>query len=1044
MVTIGKLGKGKESYYLDSVADGAEDYYAGEGEAPGRWTCAGARELELSGEVERAELRAVLSARDARTAEPLPRFVRKDRVPGFDATFSAPKSVSVLWAVADRETATRIRDAHERAVDAALGYLEREAAFTRLGHDGPTAARGKGFVAAAFGHRMSRAGDPQLHTHVLVANLIHTPDGAWRSLDGQRLYRRAKTAGYLYQAHLRAELARELGFTFREVHRGAAEIAGVPDETLRAFSRRRAEIEARMASRGGTSRRSAEVAALETRRAKDYGVRPATQRREWRERARASGLSFEAALQPSGRNPEPPPESMLFRQVESALTAERSSFARRHVVEELAAAHRQGASVDEIKRLADRFLSRTRVIELGEARPAGAPASAPAEPLYTTREVLALEERLVRRAAVHQHRRLAVAEPAAVEAALARDPALGDDQRELVRRLALGGEGTACVLGRAGAGKTRALRPLREALEGSGVEVIGAAVQNTAARILEQEAGIRSTSLTRLLYEADVQGYGLPRRGVVVIDEAAMASTRALASLQEFAVRNRARLVLVGDPAQLPAIEHPGAFRALVDRLGAIELAEVRRLSDPVERAAVELVRAGRGSAALEAYDERGRLTLADSVAELEAAAVADRHRAQGEGADAIVLARTRARTQHLNQLAQALRVAEGQLGGEGIEVGEGRIRAGDLVVTRVNRGGREPVHNRERWVVEAIDVEARAMTLRHLTERERVVTLERDYLDRRLPDAIGPVELGYAITKYGAQGMTVDRAFAVLTDGLSREDAYVALTRARDATQLYALAREPVERAEFAPSEAEREVGVADLGRDTERSEGLALAIDERLRAELERRPTEALVAELERFEARRDDPDRRRASALRAARAEAEAALARLRQGLAATPKRDPGRAYREASCEHAAQRLRRLRAEERALPVAQIDPGVSRQRAAAIERILAERRRERVVAAIEAEPAYLVEAIGRRPGGLRARLEWKRAVDQVERVRQRLGITDSKLALGAEPRGAEARMRWREATRELDRLRARIAERGAAPELGRSRSRRAGLEL
>src|ERR671910_433233 len=201
MVTIGKLGNGQETYYLDSVGGGADDYYSGEGEAPGRWT------------------------------------------------------------------GTR-----------AAG----------IGTDGHTPIRGSGFVAAAFRHRMSRAGDPQLHTHVLVANVIRTPDGRWRSLDGQRLYRRAKTAGYLYQAHLRAELSRELGVAFREVHRGSAEVAGVPDETLQAFSRRRREIEARMAERGGTSRRSAEIAALETRKRKDYGVRPAEQRGEWRERARAS------------------------------------------------------------------------------------------------------------------------------------------------------------------------------------------------------------------------------------------------------------------------------------------------------------------------------------------------------------------------------------------------------------------------------------------------------------------------------------------------------------------------------------------------------------------------------------------------------------------------------------------------------------------------------------------------------------------------------------------------------------------------------------
>lgn len=497
---------------------------------------------------------------------------------------------------------------------------------------------------------------------------------------------------------------------------------------------------------------------------------------------------------------------------------------------------------------------------------------------------------------------------------------------------------------------------------------------------------------------------------------------------------------MVGDPAQLPAIEHAGAFRALVDRLGAIELSEVRRLRDPVERAAVELVREGRGSSALAAYEQRGRLTLADSIAELEATVVADRHRAQADGADAIVLARTRARTGRLNELAQSLRLAEGELGGEGIEVGEGRIHAGDLVVTRVNRGGREPVHNRERWAVEAIDPAGRTMTLRHLTEHERVVTLERDYLDRRLPDAVGAVELGYAITKYGAQGMTVDRAFCVLTDGLSKEDVYVALTRARDATELYAVAREPVERAEFAPAPELREVGVAELGREIERSEGLALAIDERLRAELERRLTPALVDELARLEAVRDDPDTRRAEAIRVVRAEAQAELAEARRDLAASSMRGPERAYREAIVEHAAGRLRALAEEERALPVTETIIGHARERSAAIERILAERRRERVATAIEFEPTYLVEAIGRRPDGLRSRLEWERAVDRVERLRQRLGVRDSGRALGRIPSNPSRSSRWQEAERELELLRVRLRDRTAV----RERRRVAGIGI
>jgi conjugative relaxase-like TrwC/TraI family protein len=991
MVSIGKLGKGQETYYLDSVAGGADDYYSGEGEAPGRWTGSGASELGLSGEVERDKLHAVLAARDPRTGEMLPQFVRKDRVPGFDVTFSAPKSVSVLWATADEATAARIRDAHERSVKAALGFLEREAAFTRVGTDGHTAARGSGFVAASFGHRMSRAGDPQLHTHVLVANLVKTPDGKWRTLDGQRLYRRAKTAGYLYQAHLRAELSRELGVSWREVHRGAAEIAGVPDETLRAFSRRRAEIEARMAERGGTSRRSGEVAALESRKAKDYDVRPDQQWADWRERARATGLDLDSVLRRRA-TPERLGEPSLYVRIESALTAERSTFARRHVIEEIAAAHHQGASVEKVERLADRFLAREHVVELGEVRPAGTRASAPPEPFYTTREVIALEERLVKSAEVHSRRTLAVAEPAAVDAALARDPALADEQREMVRRLAGSGEGTVCVVGRAGAGKTRALRPMREAFEASGVETIGASLQNTAARILEQEAGIRSTSLTRLLYEADVQGFGLPRRSVVVVDEAAMASTRALARLQDLAARDRAKLILIGDPEQLPAIEHPGAFRALVDRLGAIELAEVRRLRDPVERAAVELVRSGRGSSALAAYSERDQLTLAETVSDLEAMVVGDRHTAQRAGEGAIILCRTRARTARLNELAQGLRLAERELGDVSIEVGEGAIHEGDHVVTRVNRGGRSPVHNRERWVVEAIDADARTMTLRHLAEQDRVVTLDTNYLDRHPADAVGSLELGYAITKYGAQGMTVDRAFVVLGDGLSKEEAYTALTRAREATELYAVSREPIERAEIAPANDQRKLGPDEVGRQMERSEQRVWAIDERLRADLERKPTAVLVGEVRRIEAAGDEIGQRRLEAVAAARADAERAAGRAREALGQTRTGDRAERARLESIEaHATERLHQLRAQERAVRDAAPDPA-ERERGAAIERILAERRRLSVESAIVAEPRYLTEALGRRPEGLRRRLEWEGAVDTVERHRQLLGGSGS----------------------------------------------------
>ena len=230
---------------------------------------AGAAALGLRGTVDATELDRVLSGQHPATGEALGRVLTA-RVPGFDLTFSAPKSVSVLFGIGDDELRAVLRDAHDRAVLDALGYMEREAAVTRRGPGGVHAIAGNGLVAAAFRHRTSRAGDPQLHTHVLVANLTLGADGQWSTLDGRRIYAHAKTAGYLYEARLRSLLTRELGVEWTPVRNGIADIAGVPPTVLRAFSRRRADIEAELERRGATSAAAAQVAALQTRRGKDY------------------------------------------------------------------------------------------------------------------------------------------------------------------------------------------------------------------------------------------------------------------------------------------------------------------------------------------------------------------------------------------------------------------------------------------------------------------------------------------------------------------------------------------------------------------------------------------------------------------------------------------------------------------------------------------------------------------------------------------------------------------------------------------------------
>jgi conjugative relaxase-like TrwC/TraI family protein len=196
----------------------------------------------------------------------------------------------VLFGICEPDVVREIIEAHEAAVAEALGYLEREACRVRRGAGGSRVLAERGFVAAAFRHRSSRAGDPPLHTHVVVANAAQGPDGRWTALDGRLPYRHAKTAGFLYQAALRTQLAERLGLRWQPVQRGTADVLGVPRRVVEHFSRRRAEILEHMALRDERSARAAQVATLETRRRKDYAVPVGRLRQEWRARAAEHGL----------------------------------------------------------------------------------------------------------------------------------------------------------------------------------------------------------------------------------------------------------------------------------------------------------------------------------------------------------------------------------------------------------------------------------------------------------------------------------------------------------------------------------------------------------------------------------------------------------------------------------------------------------------------------------------------------------------------------------------------------------------------------------
>src|SRR6185437_391013 len=294
VLSIAKLTPGQEGYYERSVAAGLDEYYEGHGESPGVWVGRGAGELELEGVVHEGELGRLIRGNHPHTQRelrrhPKARIITIERidpltdersletkrlapVAGFDLVFSPPKSVSLLHALGDESTRRAVNEAHVSAWQAALSYLEDEACVTRRGKNGVFREHAGGFVAAAYQHRTSRAQDPHLHTHVIVANMAKSPsDGNWRALDGEPILKSYRlAAGYLYQAQLRAELSRTLGVEWEEPYKGMAELRHVPGEVIREFSTRRAQVVQQVEREGSGGFYAAQVAAHKTRERKEH------------------------------------------------------------------------------------------------------------------------------------------------------------------------------------------------------------------------------------------------------------------------------------------------------------------------------------------------------------------------------------------------------------------------------------------------------------------------------------------------------------------------------------------------------------------------------------------------------------------------------------------------------------------------------------------------------------------------------------------------------------------------------------------------------
>jgi conjugative relaxase-like TrwC/TraI family protein len=780
VLSIGKVGggNGDPRYYIDNVAQGKEDYYSGRGESRGQWLGSAAASDGLGGTVNDEQFLELLGAE---TAQPR-------KVLAYDLTFSAPKSVSVLFGVADRTVSPVVRDAHDRAVQDALGYIERHATWTRRGRGGHRVLRGEGLKVAAFRHRSSRAGDPQLHTHAVIANAT-TAEGRATTLDGRALYAHARTAGYLYEAALRKNLTESLGVEWEPARNGIAEIRGIDSGVLKHFSQRRAEILEQLSRVGGRSRRAAEIAALDTRRAKNYNIEGAGLRENWRQRAAEIGFDHRTIeLLLANHDPRPATQPDLAATAAElagpgGVTEQASTFDRRDVLRDWAQAHRDGASVERLEQLADRWLASPQATQLEDPQPRQHLGGC----RYSTPEMLAVERLLVTDAAARRRSNVAQVDRADIRDALDQRPRLSGEQAAMAYRLTTSGDGVEVVRAAAGTGKTHALEAARDVWEAEGIRVFGCALAARAAVELETIAGIDSTTIAAL--ERDIeQGSGLVRGSVLIVDEAGMVGSRTIDRLAQHVRTTDSKLVLVGDDRQLPEIDAGGAFRALAEHLGTIELHEVHRQGAAWDRDALAQLRAGEVQEWADAYRDHGRIVARPTATELRDTLVDDWwESARTSASDGVMIAHRRSDVAELNALARMRMHRAGKLGQNEIVAGDRAFAVGDQVIARRN-DRRAGLVNGTRGEVVALDPDRRTASFRTARGDERTVTSA--YLDE------GWLHHGYALTAHAAQGATVDRAFVLGSDELYREWGYTAMSRHRDRARFYVVSPGSVERA--------------------------------------------------------------------------------------------------------------------------------------------------------------------------------------------------------------------------------------------------------
>ncbi|MGY6517225.1 MAG: MobF family relaxase [Lysobacteraceae bacterium] len=747
------------------------------------------------------------------------------RVIGWDFTFSAPKSFSLLMASAEGEERDAVVEAHHKAVAAALEWLETQAEV-RCGQGGLETQDVKGLVCSRHTHFGSRDLDPQLHSHVLIYNLAAgADDGRWRSLETQEMFRSKKEAGAFYRAALAYEI-QKLGYGIvaererdedgKEVGDVYFHIAGVGKEMCDTFSKRRASIVAHMAEHGSSN----QDATMATRKNKDepaFAELDAMWRKAMDDFRRHEPTAFRSVEELKGL------QTQALDDVSDSKTLGRlheteSVFTRSQLIGRLAREHVGRMSPADILKEADAFTQKQGVVAIApenrpEARGAIRPAKRFRESRFAAQWVVDLEREVVNRAKVRAVDKDVRLESTLVDQAIARFEkskgfSLSAEQRRAVRWVTEETGGVACISGQAGTGKTATAQAWVGAFQDAGRDVIGLSIGWDAAKKLQAEAGIQSHSVAAFLSGLDKGNFTLGKKSVVVLDEAGMAGTASVVRLQRHCDRAGAKLVLQGDALQLQPVEAGAAFRLALKTVGDRKLTEIRRQKSQANRDTANSFYAGatleKGSRSVRAQREAGKEIFArleeqrqvegfQDIPQAMRGLVADYLASPTVAREKLIIGGTRAEVRHLNSLVRDGLRNQGILGSAESSI-EAKV-SGHTSTLALARGDRLRFAKKDEslGVVNGNLGSVQSLRANPKGGLDLVVKLESDIPqeDGRLVSFntrdYNSLEHGYAMTVHKSQGQGRSEVYHLANVGMTDNHlALVAFTRAKDRYTLY------------------------------------------------------------------------------------------------------------------------------------------------------------------------------------------------------------------------------------------------------------------